>query len=79
MSGKMKILFGMRDDGNMTEPMNLMLLSALAKEHVDAEVRLWVMERDELSSTVNRFGPDFIAFSGITGSHKYYLEAAKNI
>lgn len=79
MSGRMKILFGMRDDGNMTEPMNLMLLSALAKKHVNAEVKLWVMERDELSVTVNGFSPDIIAFSGITGSHKYYLEAAKTV
>src|SRR3990167_5992788 len=77
--GGIRILFGMRDDGNMTEPMNLMLLSALAKKHVGAEVKLWVMERDELKSTVNKFKPDVIAFSGITGSHKYYLEAAETI
>lgn len=74
-----RILFGMRDDGNMTEPMNLMLLSALAKKHVDAKVDLWVMERDELSSVIRSFCPDIVAFSGITGSHKYYLEAAKKI
>ena len=74
-----RILFGMRDDGNMTEPMNLMLLSALAKKHVNAEVGLWVMERDELKSTVSQFKPDIIALSGITGSHKYYLEAAETI
>ena len=78
-TGGLKILFGMRDDGNMTEPMNLMLLSALAKKHIGAEVKLWVMERDELKLTVNKFKPDIVAFSGITGSHKYYLEAAATI
>jgi len=74
-----RILFGMRDDGNMTEPMNLMLLSALAKEHIDAKVGLWVMERDELELAIESFRPDVVAFSGITGSHKYYLDAAKTI
>lgn len=79
ISTKPKILFGMRDDGNMTEPMNLMLLSALAKKHADYETSLWVMERDDLSQTLKKFRPDIVAFSGITGSHKYYLQAAERI
>lgn len=79
MHSKMKILFGMRDDGNMTEPMNLMLLSALAKKHANCETDLWVMERDDLSQTLKKFRPDIVALSGITGSHKYYLEAAERI
>src|SRR3989344_5149911 len=79
MPDNMRILFGMRDDGQMTEPMNLMLLSALAKKHFNAMTDIWVMERDELSETLKRFHPDLIVFSGITGSHKYYLEAAKRI
>lgn len=76
---RIRILFGMRDDGQMTEPMGLMLLSALAKKHFDAEAGLWVMERDDLTETVKKFRPDIVAFSGITGSHKYYLEAAGRI
>lgn len=79
VSTKPKILFGMRDDGDMTEPMNLMLLSALAKQHADYETGLWVMERDDLAQTLRKFRPDIVAFSGITGSHKYYLEAAERI
>lgn len=79
MSGRMKILFGMRDDGDMTEPMSIMLLSALAKKHANFETGLWVMERDDLAQTLKKFRPDIVAFSGITGSHKYYLEAAKRI
>lgn len=78
-SSRLRILFGMRDDGQMTEPMGLMLLSALAKKHFDAEAGLWVMERDDLAETVKKFRPDIVAFSGITGSHKYYLEAAGRI
>ena len=79
LSTKPRILFGMRDDGQMTEPMNLMLLSALAKKHFDVETGLWVMERDDLAETLKEFRPDIVAFSGITGSHKYYIEAARRI
>src|SRR3989344_862124 len=79
MSDKMRILFGMRDDGDMTEPMSIMLLSALAKKHVNSETGLWVMERDDLEQTLRKFRPDIVAFSGITGSHKYYLEAAERV
>ena len=78
-SSYIRILFGMRDDGQMTEPMGLMLLSALAKKHFDVETGLWVMERDDLDETVKKFRPDLVAFSGITGSHKYYIEAAYRI
>ena len=76
---RIRILFGMRDDSQMTEPMNLMLLSALAKKHFDADIGLWVMERDDLDETIKKFHPDLVAFSGITGSHKYYIEAAYRI
>src|SRR3989344_1585687 len=75
MSDKMRILFGMRDDGDMTEPMSIMLLSALAKKHVNSETGLWVMERDNLEQarrikTVDKHpkiivgGPHFTFFPG---------------
>lgn len=75
---KPKILFGMRDDGDMTEPMNLMLLSALAKLQ-GYLTDIWVMERDDLRETIRKIKPDIIAFSGITGSHKYYVQASYSI
>ena len=78
LNTKPKILFGMRDDGDMTEPMNLMLLSALAKG-LGFETDIWVMERDDLKETIQRVKPDIVAFSGITGSHKYYVQAAYSI
>src|SRR3989344_5584320 len=68
----------MRDDGDMTEPMNLMLLSSLAKKN-GCLTDIWVMERDDLKDTIQKVKPDIIAFSGITGSHKYYVEAAYRV
>jgi len=37
------------------------------------------MERDDLSETIKSFRPDLVAFSGITGSHKFYIDAAYKI
>lgn len=74
----MKILFGMRDDGDMTEPMNIMILSALAKK-LGHQVSLWVMERDDLKETLAGTKPDIAAFSCITGSHRYYLSYARRL
>jgi radical SAM superfamily enzyme YgiQ (UPF0313 family) len=74
----MKILFGMRDDGDMTEPMNIMLLSALARR-AGHDTDIWVMERDDLKDTIARKKPDVVAFSCITGSHTYYLKAGQEI
>lgn len=68
----------MRDDGDMTEPMNLMLLSALAKQQ-GCVTDIWVMERDDLRDTIKSVKPDIVAFSGITGSHKYYVQAAYGV
>ena len=45
----MKILFLMRDDGFMTEPMNIMELSSLAKEgHPERSTHIAVIERDDI-------------------------------
>lgn len=74
----MKILFGMRDDGDMTEPMNVMLLSALAKKS-GHQTGLWLMERDDLKDTLKSFTPEVMAFSCITGSHRYYTDAALRV
>ena len=55
----MKILFAMRDDGDMTEPMNIMLLSSLAKG-AGHQTDLMVIERDDLRDTLKRVRPDSI-------------------
>lgn len=73
---KTAVLWLVRDDGDMTEPMNIMLLSALGKEN-----RPWrsshvgLLERDDISKLVRDLRPQIVAASVITGSHTYYLEA----
>lgn len=74
------ILFVMQDERNMTEPMNLMLLSALAKQKGRPfQTDLVVLERDEVVDVVKEKKPDIVAFSAIMGSHKIHIEANKKI
>jgi radical SAM superfamily enzyme YgiQ (UPF0313 family) len=71
-----KILFVMQDERNMTEPMNLMLLSALAKQNGRPyETELVVLERDDIAEAVKAQKPSIVAFSAIMGSHKVHIEA----
>jgi hypothetical protein len=67
-----KVLFALGSDGYMTEPMNLMDLSALAKR-LGWETGLVVLERDDLLDAVKRQKPDVVAFSAITGSHQLLI------
>ncbi len=69
-----KVLFVMRDDGDMTEPMNIMLLSALAKAR-GWQTDITVLERDDIGEVVKAKKPDVVAFSAITGSHQALLDA----
>lgn len=82
MSAKeMRILYVMKDDGDMTEPMNLMLLSALGKQDRpwrSSHLALLESKRDILD-IVTEVRPQIVATSAITGSHRYYLEALKAI
>ena len=71
----MKILFAMRDDGDMTEPMNLMLLSALAQKQGHT-TRMMVLEGRSIKDTLSEFNPDIMAFSCITGNQNTYITAA---
>ena len=74
------VLFVMRDDGDMTEPMNIMLLSALAKSNGRAwQTHLTVLERDDIAEVVRAKRPDVVAFSAITGSHQALLEANRQV
>ena len=76
----MKILFLMRDDGFMTEPMNIMELSALAKrDRPDRSTHLTLIERDDPVAVAKELRPDVVAASAITGSHVQYLEALSAI
>ena len=72
----MKVLFLMRDDGFMTEPMNVMELSALAKQdRPNSTTHLTLIERDDVVSVARDLKPDVVAASAITGSHRQYLDA----
>ena len=76
----MKILFLMRDDGFMTEPMNIMELSALAKlDRPDRSTHLAVIERDDVAAIAKELRPQIVACSAITGSHKQYLDALATV
>ena len=76
----MKVLFLMRDDGFMTEPMNIMELSSLAKEgHPERSTHIAVIERDDIVTIAKELSPQVIASSAITGSHRQYLDALKQV
>ena len=72
--GGIKTLWIMRDDGDMTEPMNIMLLAAIAKQkNPNRKDHLALIERDNIAQVVRDFKPDIVAGSAITGAHKFYL------
>ena len=75
-----KVLWVMRDDGDMTEPMNIMLLSALGKENAPwRSSYLGLLERDSIASMVRAISPDIVAGSAITGSQMAYIETFRDL
>ena len=76
----MRILFLMRDDGFMTEPMNIMELSALAKhDRSDRSTHIAVIERDDIVGMAKDLNPQVVAASAITGSHIQYIDALRAV
>ena len=72
----MRVLFLMRDDGFMTEPMNIMELSALAtRDRPGRSTHLALIERDDVVAVAQELKPQVVAASAITGSHPQYIEA----
>ena len=64
----------------MTEPMNIMELSALAKQdRPDRSTHIAVIERDDIVSIAKELKPQVVASSAITGSHTQYLNALKAV
>lgn len=60
-----------------TERMSVMLLSALAKQHLsDVQVELFVWADGMLKHQIRRFEPDVVAYSAMTGEHTQYLKIA---
>jgi len=72
----MKTLYLMRDDGFMTEPMNIMELSALAtQDRPGRSSHLGLIDRDDVVAMARELRPEVVAASAITGSHNRYIEA----
>lgn len=69
----MKILFVERDV-EYIDPMNVMLLSALARQGGHATF-LSILSADDLEADLRRIKPDLVAFSAKTGEHTTYVRA----
>jgi len=69
----MKVLFVERDV-EYIDPMNVMLLSALARQGGHATF-LTLLSADDLEADLRRIKPDLVAFSAKTGEHTTYIRA----
>ena len=69
----MKVLFVERDV-EYIDPMNVMLLSALARRR-GHQTFLSVLAEDDLDAELKRIRPDVVAFSAKTGEHSTYFRA----
>ncbi|MEK7584811.1 MAG: cobalamin-dependent protein, partial [Patescibacteria group bacterium] len=75
-----EILFVLHDDRSQTEPLNLMLLSALAKQGGRPfRTGLIVLERDDIVEVVKQRKPAIVAFSAVMGLHTLLLDAHKRL
>ncbi|MEK6542999.1 MAG: radical SAM protein [Elusimicrobiota bacterium] len=73
----MKILFVIKEEDPI-DPMNIELLSALAKQR-GHETFLNVLAHKDLSETLGRVKPDVVAYSGKTGEHKTFFKVNRFI
>ncbi len=68
----MKVLFVIKEEDPI-DPMNVELLSALAKRE-GHETFLNVLQHQDLSETLRKVRPDVVAYSGKTGEHKTFFK-----
>ena len=73
----MKVLFVERDV-EYIDPMNVQLLSALAKRRGHSTF-VTILSHDDLDADLRRIKPDVVAFSAKTGEHTTYIRAALGI
>jgi radical SAM superfamily enzyme YgiQ (UPF0313 family) len=73
----MKILFVERDV-EYIDPMNIMLLSALARQK-GYSTFLSILSQDDLEADIKTIKPDMVAFSAKTGEHTHYIQANKMV
>lgn len=69
----MKILF-VEASYKSTEPMSIMLLSALAQQR-GHETFLYVLQDGDLKTALQKIEPDIAAYSAMSGEHRYFLKA----
>jgi len=72
-----KILFVERDV-EYIDPMNVQLLSALAKQRGHSTF-LTILSHDDLDDDLRRINPDVVAFSAKTGEHTTYFDANRRV
>ncbi len=73
----MKVLFVERDV-EYIDPMNIQLLSALAKQRGHSTF-LTILSADDLDADLRRIRPDVVAFSAKTGEHTTYVRANERV
>src|SRR5437879_10092122 len=74
---RMKVLFVERDV-EYIDPMNVQLLSALAKGRGHSTL-FTILSQDDLQDDLRRIKPDVVAFSAKTGEHTTYFRAAEAV
>lgn len=74
----MKIIFAIADHRISSEPMGIQLLSALAKRE-GHETSLAILSRESAKDFIAKEKPDVVAFSAMTGVHKFFLRANEEI
>lgn len=77
LNKKMKILFILKQV-DYIDPMNIELLSALAKQE-GYETFLSVLSNDDVFQKISKEKPDIVAYSAKTGEHKFYLQINRMI
>lgn len=73
----MKVLFIIKEEDPI-DPMNVELLSALAKRE-GHETFLSVLQHKDLSTSLRNLQPDIVAYSGKTGEHKTFFRVNRFI
>ena len=73
----MKVLFVERDV-EYIDPMNIQLLSALAKQRGHSTF-LSILSADDLDADLRRIKPDLVAFSAKTGEHTTYFRVNERV
>lgn len=73
----MKILFVVKDI-DFVDPLGMAYISAVAKKK-GHKTQLAIMNREDIMERIKSWSPEIIAYSSVTGEHRYYMELNKEI